>query len=105
MLAEPADPAVLVEVRPGGGAAPRSGPAGASGLSPTALGLRRPRCLAPQHRPSAFPFLQVCKKICKRWNCRENKCFGTNTERNVRGLRCNYLMVNNRYFVLPPVSS
>uniref|UniRef100_A0A3P8PE11 Post-GPI attachment to proteins factor 3 n=1 Tax=Astatotilapia calliptera TaxID=8154 RepID=A0A3P8PE11_ASTCA len=55
---EPADPAVLVEVWPGGGAAPRSGPVGASGLSPTALGLRRPRCLAPQHHPSAFPFLQ-----------------------------------------------
>lgn len=65
MLAEPADPAVLVEVRPGGGAAPRSGPAGASGLSPTALGLRRPRCLAPQHHPSAFPFLQVCKKYAR----------------------------------------
>lgn len=65
MLAEPGDPAVLVEVRPGGAAAPRSGPAGASGLSPTALGLRCPRCLAPQHHPSAFPFLQVCKKYVR----------------------------------------
>ncbi|KAM7370853.1 hypothetical protein PAMP_010367 [Pampus punctatissimus] len=45
VLAEPADPAILVEVWPCGAAASRSGPAGAAGLPPTALGLRRSRCL------------------------------------------------------------
>lgn len=60
MLAEPTDSPVLVEVWPGGAAASRPGPAGAAGLSTAALDLRRPCCLAPQHHPSALPFLQVC---------------------------------------------
>lgn len=60
VLAEPADAPVLVEVRPGGAAASRPGPPGADGLPPAALGLRRSRSLAPQHRPGALPFLQVC---------------------------------------------
>lgn len=59
VLAEPEDAAVLVEVRPGGAAAAWSGPAGAAGLPPTALGPGCSRCVAPQHHPSALPFLQV----------------------------------------------
>lgn len=59
MLAEPADPAILVEVRPGGAAASRSGPAGAAGLPPDALGPGCSCCVAPQHCTSALPFLQV----------------------------------------------
>lgn len=59
VLAESADATVLVEVRAGGAAAPRPGAAGAVGLSPALLGLRRSCCVAPQHRASAFPFLQV----------------------------------------------
>jgi len=64
VLAEPSNPSVLVEVRPGGAAASRPGPVGAAGLPPAALGPRCSRCLAPQHHPSALPFLQVCRTFC-----------------------------------------
>lgn len=71
MLAEPADAALLVEVRPGGGAAPRPGSAGAARLPPDVLDPGRSRCVAPQHRTSALPLLQVCpltfvSQICRK---------------------------------------
>lgn len=64
MLAEPADAALLVEVRLGGRAALWSGPPGAVGLPPDALGPRCSFCVAPQHDTSALPFLQVCPLKC-----------------------------------------
>lgn len=59
VLAEQADAAVLVEVRPGGGAASWSGLTGAPGFPPDALDPGCSRCLAPQHHTGPFPFLQV----------------------------------------------
>lgn len=59
VLAEQADAAILVEVRPGGGAASWSGLAGAPGFPPDALDPGCSRCLASQHHTGPFPFLQV----------------------------------------------
>lgn len=64
VLAEPADPAILVEVRPGGDAASRSGSAGAAGLPPDALDPRCSRCVAPEHHTSPLPLLQVRPLNC-----------------------------------------
>lgn len=55
--------------------------------------------------PVHFLFYRFVKKYVRDGIAVENECFGTNTERNVRGIRCTYLMVNDCYFVLPPVSS
>lgn len=60
MLAEPADPPILVEMWPGGAAASWSGLAGATGLPTTALDPGRARCVAHKHHPCALPLLQVC---------------------------------------------
>ena len=59
MLAEPADPTLLVEVWCGGTVAPWPGTPGAAGLPPAALGSGCPRRLAPQHRARSLPVLQV----------------------------------------------
>lgn len=59
VLAEQADAAVLVEVRPGGGAASWPGLAGTPGFPPDALDPGCSRCLASQHHTGPFPLLQV----------------------------------------------
>ena len=63
VLAEPGDVAILVEMWAGGAAASWSGLAGAAWLPPDALDPRRSCCVAPQHRPGPFPFLQVCLSL------------------------------------------